>query len=107
MGQSCWALHSPFPMNFANSPKRTCRPLQPRLQLRIGETSVDLLIEFVDDAWDELAHGRDVRQPSRRAAPLARGARLFTRLSGGAALTRTNGSRRTLFAAAVKAAATA
>ena len=28
-GQSCWALHSPFPMNFANSPKRTCRPLQP------------------------------------------------------------------------------
>src|SRR5215471_12212835 len=28
-GQSCWALHSPFPMNFANSPKRTCRRLHP------------------------------------------------------------------------------
>src|SRR5262249_189495 len=28
-GQSCWALRGPFPMSFANSPKRTCRPLQP------------------------------------------------------------------------------
>src|SRR5258708_30517040 len=28
-GQLCWALRGPFPMSFANSLKRTCRPLQP------------------------------------------------------------------------------
>src|SRR5262249_26252953 len=34
--QSYWDLPGPFPMSFANSPKRTCRPLAMRFQNYAG-----------------------------------------------------------------------
>src|SRR5215475_4700365 len=41
--QLCWDLRGPFPMSFANSPKRTCRPLAmtspPYLAFRAGNQS--------------------------------------------------------------------
>src|SRR5262245_35676380 len=54
--QSCWDLRGPFPMSFANSPKRTCRPHSGNLDNRHVEivcaasarVNVSVLYQFVD-----------------------------------------------------------
>src|SRR5262249_36429247 len=56
--QSCWDLRGPFPMSFANSPKRTCRPHSGNLDNRHVEivcaasarVNVSVLYQFVDSA---------------------------------------------------------
>src|SRR5262245_47901142 len=65
--QSCWDLRGPFPMSFANSPKRTCRPHSGNLDNRHVEivcaasarVNVSVLYQFVDTAnWPLLASPR-------------------------------------------------